>query len=138
MIEIAEQPKPKVSNRIVDCFGKETYEIPPELRVLDEEKDGDFMELCAKVAEGMAPIDYGRLSCFRIMSQTDGDKRVVWCRRVIAEIKAAKQMFLDLISKGMVPYKVGTDGKASATEMKEFDPIAEEVIFMPVKAIAGG
>jgi hypothetical protein len=75
---------------------------------------------------------------FRIMTAKDGDKRVVWCRNVIAEIAAAKQMFLDLISKGMIPYKVGVDGRSTAEVMKEFDPVAEEVIFMPVQAIAGG
>jgi len=123
-------------SRTIDCFAKQTYEIPPELLILDEENvEGDFMEQCAKESEGMAPPDFG---CFRIMSQKDGDKRVVWCRRILSEIAAAKKMFLDLLSKGMIPYKVGVGGKASSVVMKEFDPTAEEVIFMPVRAIAGG
>lgn len=123
-------------SRTIDCFAKETYEVPPELLVLSEENvEGDFMEQCAKESKGMASVDFG---CFRIMSQKDGDKRVVWCRRILSEISAAKKMFIDLLSKGMVPYKVGVDGSASSQVMKEFDPTAEEVIFMPVRAIAGG
>ncbi len=123
-------------NRTIDCFAKQTYDVPFDLHVLS----GDFTpEEAASIAGSLeieaAAEDFG---CFRIMSQKDGDKRVVWCRRVIAEIKSAKKMFMDLLSKGMVPYKVGVDGKASAEVMSEFDPTAEEVIFMPVRAIAGG
>jgi hypothetical protein len=109
--------------RVIDCFAKQTYEVPDDLAVLGPD---------AK------PPEDADIGCFRILSQKDGDKRVVWCRKVIAEIKAAKKMFMDLLSKGMVPYKVGIDGKATAEEMKEFDPTAEEVIFMPLRAIAGG
>jgi len=108
-------------NRIVDCFANQTYEVPEILKILDSETVTD-------------PEN----GCFRVMSQKDGDKRVVWSRKVIAEIKAAKQMFLDLISKGMTPYKVGVDGAATSEVMKEFDPIAEEIIFIPVRALAGG
>lgn len=141
MIEVVERPKvPEVLvddlNRTIDCFANQKYDVPFELSVLR----GDFTPEEAASIAGSLEIeaiveDFG---CFRIMSQADGDKRVVWCRKVIAEIKAAKKMFLDLISKGMVPYKVGVDGQASAMEMKEFDPTAEEVIFMPIKAISGG
>lgn len=118
MIEVAER-----SERTIDCFGRQTCEVPDVLRVLGTSE----MEVEAS--------DFG---CFRIMSQTDGDKRVVWCRRVLAEISAAKKMFMDLLSKGMIPYKVGVDGAATSAVMTEFDPTAEEVIFMPVRAIAGG
>lgn len=148
MIEVTERPKaadvPVADlNRTIDCFAKQTYVVPEELRILAEEDvDGDFMELCAKAAEGLPALDYSSFSSlfgmFRILSQKDGDRRVVWCRRVIKEIKAAKKMFMDLLSKGMVPYKVGVDGKASVEVMDEFDPCAEEVIFMPVQAIRGG
>lgn len=115
------------TERTIDCFAKQTYEVPDILQIIEKEAALD----AAIFGSG----DYG---CFRIMSQADGDKRVVWCRRKIAQIKAAKQMFMDLLSKGMVPYKVGVDGAATADVMTEFDPTAEEVIFMPVKAIAGG
>ena len=131
-------------SRTIDCFAKETYEVPSELTILDSPEVelngvelGTFLYGEKWVDEGSSAF-LDNFGCFRIMSQADGDKRVVWCRRVIAEIKAAKQMFMDLLSKGMIPYKVGIDGQASATVMDEFDPTAEEVIFMPVRAIAGG
>ncbi|KKL27197.1 hypothetical protein LCGC14_2387580 [marine sediment metagenome] len=140
MIEVTERPKvPEVPvdelNRTIDCFAKQTYDVPPELTVIGS---GDFAELAAIAGQLEIEASAENFGCFRMLSQKDGDKRVVWCRRVIAEIRAAKQMFLDLISKGMIPYKVGVDGQASVEEMKEFDPTAEEVIFMPIRAIAGG
>ncbi len=81
---------------------------------------------------------HAQFGFMRVMTRDDGDERIVWCRRVMAQITVAKKMFMDLIKQGMVPYKVGTDGKASVEEMKEFDPLAEEVVFMPIKQIGGG
>lgn len=136
MIEVTER-----SERIIDCFGRQTCEVPDVLRVLGPVEE-NFAELAAiaSVASESAEmeIEASDFGCFRMMSQADGDKRVVWCRRVLAEISAAKKMFMDLLSKGMIPYKVGVDGAATSAVMTEFDPTAEEVIFMPVKAIAGG
>lgn len=116
----------------IECFAGNVIELPETLRTMTPEEEAQGYEA---MTEWMQAHDAG---CFRIMSPKEGDKRVVWCRRVIAEIKAAKQMFLDLISQGMIPYKVGVDGEATAEEMTEFDPTAEEIIFMPVQAIAGG
>ena len=127
------------SERTIDCFAKQTYEVPDTLHVLgsNESPEQVLEHLPRQVLQGLqvSAADFG---CFRIMSQEDGDKRVVWCRKVIAEISAAKQMFMDLLSKGMIPYKVGVGGQATSVVMDEFDPTAEEVIFMPVQAIAGG
>lgn len=109
-------------DRVINCFAKGKYTVPDILQILGSE----------------AGYNSALNGCFRILSQEDGDKRVVWCRNVIAEIKAAKKMFMDLLSQGMVPYKVGVDGNATSQVMDEFDPTAEEIIFMPVKAIAGG
>lgn len=67
-----------------------------------------------------------------------GDDRIVWKKTSIPEINQAKDAFDKLVAKGLVPYKVGTDGKATSEVMKEFDPSAEEVIFLPVQMIAGG
>lgn len=146
MIEVAERPKVKEVpvddlNRTIDCFAKQTYDIPPELMVLSHtgaEPELHFAEL-EGVARSLAieaqAEDFG---CFRILSQKDGDKRVVWCRRVVAQINAAKEMFMELLGKGMVPYRVGIDGRATSDVMREFDPLAEEVVFMPVRAISGG
>ena len=76
--------------------------------------------------------------CFRILSQKDGDKRVVWRRESIPEINAAHKLFSDLVTQGMVPYRVGINGNASSDVMREFDPTAEEVIFLPMRMIVGG
>jgi hypothetical protein len=111
----------RVAERI-ECFAGNIIDIPESLRICQE-------------TDRILSIDMG---CFRIMTPKDGDKRVIWCRNVIAEIKAAKNMFLDLIAQGMVPYRVGVDGQATAEVMDEFDATAEEIIFMPVRAIAGG
>lgn len=117
MTQIAEM------DRTLDCFANMTYEVPEELQIL---RDGE------------AEAEFSEFGCFRILSQVDGDRRVVWCRRKLAQIAAAKQMFMDLIEKGMMPYRVGVDGAATSKVMDEFDPTAEEVIFMPLKAISGG
>jgi len=76
--------------------------------------------------------------CFRLLSQEDGDKRIVWRKESLAEINAAKQMFNDLVRQGMVPHRVGSDGRQSNEVMKEFDPTAEEVIFLPLTMARGG
>jgi hypothetical protein len=75
---------------------------------------------------------------FRILTPEDGDVRVVWDRREMAQIRDAKKMFDDCIKKGLVPYKVGTDGKATSEIMDEFDAKAEEVIFLPIQQVVGG
>lgn len=75
---------------------------------------------------------------FRVMTPRDGDKRIVWDSRSLAQIADAKAMFDKLIQEGLVPYKVGVDGKASAEVMDEFDAAAEEVVFLPIQAVAGG
>jgi len=143
MLEIAERPKVKDVlvkdlNRTIDCFARQTYDVPPELLVIGPNASENFVELAAQAHEVALEAQAADFGCFRILSQKDGDKRVVWCRKVIAEIKAAKKMFMDLISKGMTPYKVGVNGAATSVVMDEFDPLAEEVIFMPMKAIRGG
>lgn len=75
---------------------------------------------------------------FRVMTPKDGDKRVVWDSRSFAQIQEAKTMFDELVAQGLVPYRVGVNGKATSEVMDEFDPYAEEVIFLPVAMVAGG
>jgi hypothetical protein len=75
---------------------------------------------------------------FHVLTKEDGDKRVIWDSRDLAQIRDAKKMFLNLIKQGQVPYKIGVDGNASSEQMAEFDPNAEEVIFLPIKAVKGG
>jgi len=98
-----------------------TIEIPESLTILD---------LDSKIPEHSGVM--------RVMTPEDGDKRVVWDRRDFAQIRDAKETFDKLVAQGAVPYKAGTDGKATSDVMDEFDPHAEEVIFVPIAAIAGG
>jgi hypothetical protein len=97
----------------------EQVPIPKQLRVFDGV---------------VPPPNHG---IFQIMNPKDGDKRVVWDSNSLAEIQAAKQMFDDL-KKHLTPYRVGANGKASSKQMDEFDPLAEQVIFLPIKMVQGG
>ena len=76
--------------------------------------------------------------CFRVLTVVDGDKRISWDSSSLKEIKTAEGLFNDLVKEGLVPYRVGTDGKASAKKLDAFDPFAEEVIFVPSKVVVGG
>jgi hypothetical protein len=80
------------------------------------------------------PADCGVM---RIMNMT-GDDRIAWNKFNLTEINKAKDAFDELVAQGLVPYRAGTNGKASSEVMDEFDPAAEEVIFMPVALVAGG
>jgi hypothetical protein len=75
---------------------------------------------------------------FRILHPLKGDERLCWDSTNFADIKGAKQLFVDLIEKGLTPYRVGVNGKATSEVMDEFDPMAEEVIFMSLKLVVGG
>ena len=67
-----------------------------------------------------------------------GDDRITWDKQNLTEINKAKDAFDELVAQGLVPYEVGTDGKATAEVMDEFNPAAEEVIFLPIQMVAGG
>ena len=95
--------------------------VPDGLRILDDHE---------QPAKGFG--------VFRIITPKDGDKRVVWDCHDLSQIREAKEMFDKLIAEGLVPYKVGLDGKATSEVMDEFDPYAEEVIFLPVALVTGG
>lgn len=75
---------------------------------------------------------------FRILHPLKGDERLCWDSTNFADIKGAKKMFVDLVEKGLTPYRVGTNGKATSEVMDEFDPHAEEVIFLSHKLVVGG
>ncbi len=111
-----------ISPRSFEIFAKLFCEIPDTLSVLED-------------PQSIKPPGSGM---FRILSRQHGDTRVVWNRYSLAEVRAAKEMFDDLILKGLIPYVVGDDGRASAIVMDEFDPSAEEVLFMPIQMLAGG
>jgi hypothetical protein len=96
--------------------------IPDSLQILENPRD-------------KPSVGFG---CFRVMTPKDGDKRVVWDKTDFTQIVEAKEMFDKLIMEGLVPYRVGINGQASSEPMDEFDPHAEEVIFMPIALVAGG
>ena len=75
---------------------------------------------------------------FRILNPLSGDDRLTWDSNNMLDIKGAKTLFMDLLEKGLTPYRVGTNGKATSEVMDEFDPHAEEVIFLAEKLVAGG
>ena len=88
-----------------------------------------------RVMDGVVPPP--KHGVLHIVNWKDGDKRVVWDSGSLAEIQAAKQMF-DELKKELTPYRVGTNGKATSQRMEEFDPMAEQVMFLPLKLAAGG
>jgi len=74
----------------------------------------------------------------RIVNQKDGDKRVVWDSRDMRQIADAKETFDKLVAEGLVPYRVDPQGRKTPEVMSEFDATAEEIIFSPIHALAGG
>lgn len=110
----------RVGNKPANASGK--LVVPESLRILDDPKE-------------RAPEGHG---IFRIMTPKDGDKRVVWDSRSFEQIQEAKAMFDECVAQGLVPYRVGVDGKATSEVMDVFDPHAEEIIFLPVALVAGG
>jgi len=98
------------------------FEIPESLTILNNPKD-------------RPPVGCGM---FRIMTPKDGDKRVVWNSNSFSEIKDAKDTFDKLVAEGLVPYKVGLDGKQTSEVMDIFDPHAEEILFLPIALVRGG
>jgi len=78
-----------------------------------------------------------QVGVFRVLTPKDGDKRITWDRMRMASINAARDMFNACIGEGLVPYRIGADGKKSEI-MREFDPYAQEVIFIPQPAVIGG
>lgn len=101
---------------------KVQIDVPDSLGELEEPKE-------------VAPATCGT---FRIMTEDDGDKRYTWDRRDYTQIREAKDFFDKCVAEGLVPYRVGVGGKPSSEVMTEFDPYAEEVVFMPVAAAVGG
>lgn len=100
---------------------KESIEIPPEIH---------------RSSEGEIPANHDRQ--FSVMHPEFGDERLTWSSTSLTQLQEAKKLFVELVKKGLTPYRVGVNGQQSSEVMKEFDPHAEEVIFMPTAAVAGG
>lgn len=106
---------------LTGCKTTVPIEIPEELTVL----------------EGLAQPEAGHCT-FRILHPMFGDKRITWQSTVLQQINAAKEVFLKLVKEGLVPHKVGVNGQMSSEVMREFDPRAEEIIFVPTALLRGG
>lgn len=101
---------------------KAVIDIPPSLGIIDQ-------------PDGKAKAFHGVM---RIMTPRDGDKRVTWDSRDFTQIREAKEMFDKCVAEGLVPYRVGVGGKATPEVMTEFDPSAEEILFLPIRQVVGG
>lgn len=101
-----------------------SVEVPDELSVREEV--GSLSEKArTKRVYGM----------FKILTVDDNDCYIVWNRLVTTEVKAAKEMFLELTGHGLVPHNVSSNGDKNSDAMNEFDPDAEEIFFLPVTAV---
>jgi hypothetical protein len=99
----------------VRCFGNVDVPVPDGLRVLGDGQTHD--------------PERGEF-VFCILTPRDGDKRILWNRRSIAEVNDARKMFDDLVAQGMTPHRVGTNGEPAADVLTSFDPILEEISFL--------
>lgn len=75
---------------------------------------------------------------FRILNPRSGDDRLTWDKRDFQATKEARRTFLELIQKGFKPFRVGPNGRRSNEAMQEFDPTAQQVLFVPMAPVAGG
>jgi len=64
----------------------------------------------------------------------DGDRRIVWRKNSIPEIRDAKKVFRDALAEGHLAFKAERGGRGE--KIVEFDPAAEEIILVP--PIVGG
>ncbi len=99
----------------------ETVEIPDSFTVLEQ---------------GEKPAPGSRM--FRVMTPEKGDERLVWDSHSLREIRDAKKFYLSMVAKGFKPFKCDAKGKALPEPMKRFDAHAEEIVFLPEMAVAGG
>jgi len=74
----------------------------------------------------------------RILDALHGDQRVTWDKGDLNQIRDAKKLFIELVTKGLKPYYVKMGGQPSAKEMREFDANAEEIVFIAKPMVVGG
>ena len=65
-----------------------------------------------------------------------GDARISWDPDVEAEVEIARRAFALWRDKGYRAYRVARRGKTEGEEIKYFDPLAPEILFLA--PIAGG
>jgi hypothetical protein len=103
---------------------------------------GSRLEVPLEVPAGLTVLGDGEVAPagwrrFSILSQEDGDKKIVWDAGSLAQIREAKELFVRMVKEGLKPYRVDARGQA-VEEMAEFDPLAEEVAFLPRALVVAG
>ncbi len=96
-----------------------------------------------EIPEGLTLLERGAARpadgrVFRIMTPDAGDERLVWDSKILKEIIAAKKFFQKMVAKGFKPFRCDAKGKALPQVMKRFEADAEEIVFLPEMAVAGG
>lgn len=104
---------------------------------------GSNLKESMEIPEGLSLLEPGQEpgpedGCFRILSPKSGDDRLTWDKRDFSAMQEARRTFVDLVKKGFKPFRVGNDGKKSNEVMQQFDPLAQQVIFVPMAPVAGG
>lgn len=87
-------------------------------------------------SRGQEPSKYPGLNMFEIMGK-EGDTKQIWDKDNPNEVEAAKRQFDFLVKekKFAAFHVIGEKGEKGA-QMREFDPKAGRIIFVP--AMAGG
>lgn len=75
------------------------------------------------------PARAPHLGVFRVLSEK-GDDRIVWDRRIPAQVKEAFQKFTDFLKKGYAAYATLSTGR-KGHKIESFDPGLEEIILVP-------
>lgn len=88
------------------------------------------------IERGQDPSQYPGYHSFEIMGR-EGDTKAIWDKNNPDEVEAARAQFNMLVKqkKFTAFYVVGKEGD-KGEQMREFDPKAERIIFVP--AMAGG
>lgn len=82
------------------------------------------------------PEKYAGHSLFEIMGK-EGDTKVIWDKNNPEEVESAKRQFDFLVKeKKYAAFHVEGDKGDKGRQMREFDPKAERIIFVP--PMAGG
>lgn len=61
----------------------------------------------------------------------EGDTKHIWDKSKPAEVEAARDLFNSLTKKGYTAYSVAGEKGDKDKQIREFDPNAERIIFVP-------
>ena len=102
------------------------------LEVVDVENQG---RVCEGHFEAYRELKGGRkMGTMRALNEK-GDTNISWDSENPTEVETAKGVFAMYKEKGYAPFRIISRGR-KGSQIKEFDPLAEEILFVP--PIAGG